>query len=395
MESLQLQVYETLADLESLRSSWHDLLTEFPGATTFSSWEWLVPWWRAFGASQQLLVLAFVDRSEGLVGLAPLSLEQRRSISAMNMRVLRLLGDGSGDSDNLDFPVRAGYEDQVARMLLEYLDKSKFWDCCEFNTLPANSCVGKCLERQVAERRWTLYRYQNAASMVSMGETWESYLANLSAKERGKVAYRKKRLEKKYRVRYYKCENEAQVPGCLKILYDLHQKRWQGVGEPGSFKSAARRQFYSELASLLVERGYLEFWLLDLDEGPVAAQFGFRFGDTVFSLQEGYEPLYSSDSVGYVLRAHVIRQLMAAGVRHYHFLAGVGPSKTRWGTAETHYVNIHFARPFSRGNLYLRLIHGSAARKEWLRVHLPRNVWLALHRLNLAASKVKKICSNS
>jgi CelD/BcsL family acetyltransferase involved in cellulose biosynthesis len=391
MESLQIRVYETLADLERLRSSWEGLLAEFCGATTFSSWEWLVPWWRAFGGDRQLLVLAFVDPAERLVGLAPLSVERRRLISAMNLRVLRLLGDGSGDSDNLDFPVRAGYEDQIARMLLDYLAKeSKLWDCCELNTMPAGSAVGKCLESQLGARAWITYRHQNSGSVVSIGKTWESYLSQLSAKERGKIAYRRKLLEKKYRVRIYKCENQDRVSDCLTILFNLHQKRWQNVGEPGSFSSAARRQFYGELASLLVDRGWLQFWFLALDDQPVAAQFGFQFGSTVFSLQEGYDPQYSAESVGYVLRAHVIRQLISEGVRRYDFLAGEGSTKSRWGAQASIYVNLHFARPRTAGSLYLQLTNGASAGKEWLRCHLPRNLWQVLHWLNTTGRGTKK-----
>ena len=71
MKSLQVRIYETLAEIESLRPCWDQLLCEFRGATTFSSWEWLAPWWRAFGQRRLLLVLAFLDESSQLVGLAP------------------------------------------------------------------------------------------------------------------------------------------------------------------------------------------------------------------------------------------------------------------------------------------------------------------------------------
>lgn len=390
MESLHIKVYRTLSELETLRSEWEQLLGKFPGATTFSSLEWLVPWWQAFGRGE-LLVLAFLDGSDRLVGLAPLSLEKQRLHSAVNLRVLRFWGDGSGDSDNLDFPAQAGYEDQIAVSLLDYLAKeSGTWDYCELNTTPADSAVGRCLERQLSQRRWTTYRQENVAALVPLPETWEAYLAQLSTKERGKIGYLTKRLRKKYRVRVYKCENEAQARVCLPTLFELHQKRWQKVDEPGSFRLAARRQFYDELTNLLLARDRLEFWLLDLDEEPVAAQFGFRFGGTVFALQEGFDPQYSSDSVGYVLRAHVLSQLIPAGVRCYHFLAGDGPAKARWGTQTTHYIDLHFARPFSLGAIYLNLVNGMSASKEWLRDQLPPNIWRALHRLNRTISDSKK-----
>ncbi len=78
-------------------------------------------------------------------------------------------------------------------------------------------------------------------------------------------------------------------------------------------------------------RKWLEFWLLELDGKAVAAQFRFRYRDTFFALQEGFDPAYSTDSVGHALRGYVIRQLIAEGVRRYDFLAGQDPSKDRLG----------------------------------------------------------------
>lgn len=386
---MQVRVYETLADIEGIRSHWDRLLGEFRGATTFSTWEWLAPWWRAFGQRRVLLVLAFFNGASQLVGLAPLSVEKRKMYLA-DLKIVRFWGDGSGDSDNLDFPVRAGFEDQVAGALLNYLTKeSGRWDHCELNTMPEDSAVGNCLSRQLHDRSWVAYRHQQTGSAIPMPETWNAYLVQLSAKERGKIAYRRRLLEKKYQIRLYKCENQAELEVCLSSLFRLHQRRWNNAGEPGSFMSAERCRFYSEMAALLLARGYLEFWLLDLNGETVAAQFGFCFDRTFFSLQEGYDPLYSSDSVGYVLRAHVIRQLIAAGVRRYDFLAGESASKTRWDAAVTQYLNVHFARPASKGSLYLQTVNAASEGKEWLRQNLSDSAWEALHRLNCTIRGIK------
>jgi CelD/BcsL family acetyltransferase involved in cellulose biosynthesis len=125
----------------------------------------------------------------------------------------------------------------------------------------------------------------------------------------------------------------------------------------------------------------LEFWLLDLNGHTVAAQFGFRHDATVFQLQEGFDPAYFADSVGYVLRSHVIEQLILCGVRRYDFLAGEAASKARWATQSNDYLNLQCARPFGRGSAYLKLIHSASRNKRWLRGHLPRNAWRILQGL--------------
>jgi Acetyltransferase (GNAT) domain len=383
VKSLQIRVYETLDELEGLRLDWEELLAEFTAATSFSTWEWLVPWWRAFGGGRQLLVLGFFDGLSRLVGLAPLSVEKRHVAPFLNLGVLCLWGDGSGDSDNLDFPVRPGYEDQVALALLDYLGKeSKRWDSCELNTMPECSLVGTRLYHLLEQRSWTAYSNQSMAAAVPLPDTWEAYLSQLSPKERGKIRYYTKRLGRKYRVHLRRCASEKDLPECLETLFRLHQKRWQFLGEPGTFRLSARRQFYYEISRQFMSRGWLEFWVLEVDGKPVAAQFGFRYGDTVVQLQEGYDPDYSTDSIGYVLRAHVIKELIATGTRRYDFLSGETPSKARWAAQRHHYVNIHFAKPSTKGSVYLQIVHRAGQSKEWLRARLPQNAWQVLQKLN-------------
>ena len=383
MNSVHTRVYETLDEMEGLRSDWEELLAAFPGATTFSTLEWLVPWWRAFGDRRELLVLACFDTSAKLLGVVPLQISRRRLASLLDLRVLGLWGDGSGDSDNLDIPVRPGSEALVSQALLDFLEKeSARWDFCEFHSMPADSPVAADLAVRLGERRWILRSGRQPASAIPLPETWEAYLRRLSSKERRKIAYYKRRLHKKYWTRFYRCEGLPELPADLETLFSLHRKRWQFVGQPGNFASAARRQFYYELAHLLANRRELEFWFLELDGETVAAQFGFRRGSTFFSLQEGFNPMYFADSVGYVLRSHVIEYLIAHGVRRYDFLEGEASSKTRWATQASHYLNLSFAPRSTLGSAYLRVIRSASGSKEWLRKHVPANAWQMLHLLN-------------
>ena len=83
--------------------------------------------------------------------------------------------------------------------------------------------------------------------------------------------------------------------GCLEELFELHQKRWQSEGQPGSFSSLTRRRrFYQDLSAVLLQRNWLEFWLLEIDGKTVAADYGFRYGDTVYALQAGFDLAYGA-----------------------------------------------------------------------------------------------------
>jgi CelD/BcsL family acetyltransferase involved in cellulose biosynthesis len=293
------------------------------------------------------------------------------------------MGDGSHDSDNLDLPVRPGCEAEFSRTLIDWLEAHHSdWDVCQFRTLPSDSPMGTQLRKDVEARGWRLTVSTRPQSVVDLGATWDSYLKRLSSKERGKIGLRSRRLEKKYQdVKIRRCATPGELEYALQALFDLHGKHWNLRGLPGTLHSPARRQFYRELAGSLLARQRLEFWVLELDGKITAAQFGLRHADAVFSLQEGFDPDYSSDSVGYVLRSQVLKNLMADGIRKYDFLGGTDDSKIRWGAEVRNYVNLEFARPRSRGSFHLSVRDKGAETKEWLRQRLPASVWQTAKRV--------------
>jgi CelD/BcsL family acetyltransferase involved in cellulose biosynthesis len=381
-QALRLKTYSTLDQLQELLPAWDELLSKYPLASTFSTWEWLDSWWRSFAKNEELLVLGFFESSR-LVGLAPLSICNRRFLHR-RLRVLQFMGDGSGDSDNLDFPVLPGFEEKFAQAVLDYLEQHRRqWDVCQLNTMPSDSLVADCLKRLLKCMRWTCFQYFRPCSAVHLPKSRDEYLEQLSSEDRNNLARYSRRLSKRYSARIYRCTDEKQLPACLQALFQLHQARWEKAGEPGSFASTARREFYEQLSRRLLARDWLEMWVLELNGAIAAVQFAFRYRDKVYQLQEGYDPGQASDRAGFVLRGEVLKQLIADGVKVYDFLGGELSYKARWGAQASRYRDIHFAPRMSDGAMCLRSVVYAGRTKQWLRQKLPASVWKVLHRLNL------------
>ncbi len=387
---LQVRVYDSLESMESLRPAWDKLLAEVPTSSTFSTWEWLSAWWRAFGTGQQLRFVAFFDAREELSGIAALALTHHSIVRGWSLRLLRLMGDGSGDSDNLDVIARPGFEDAVAEAFLQYLESCRSsWDFCALNTLPSYSPTAQSLVHKLQLRNWPHFTSQRLGCVIDLPRDWESYRKQLSYNERGQLGKYMRRLEREYKVRFYQA-TEPDLDSCLQSFFDLHQKRWVSQGEPGSFASQARRQFYQDISRLFLERGWLQLWILELNGVNVGAEYDYLWKDTVYCLQGGFDTAMASGHIGYALRGYVLRRLIETGVAHYDFLAGRQSYKGRWGGRETTYLNLQFARPGTRGALYLRVKHESGQAKEWLRKTLPKSAWAVLQKVHAVGQESRK-----
>jgi CelD/BcsL family acetyltransferase involved in cellulose biosynthesis len=380
---VQTTTYFSWSSLAEVMPGWERILRENRSLSIFSTPEWLGSWWEAFGANRHLVVLAFSNSAGELIGLVPLYWESMKHPVFARIKQLRLLGDGSGDSDNLDFIVRPGEENRCVAALIEWIGRQRNCGVCCFNTLPENSVVAKLLAEGIETARWPFRITTTPNSAVPLPSAWESYIEGLSPKFRRLITRCRKKLDSQYQVRFRRCESVSEIPSMLDTLYGLHQKRWNSVNEPGSFGSIERRDLYARMANAFFERGWLELWCLDLNGRAVAAQMSFRYRDRVYGLQEGFDPAFFTQHVGYVLRAAMFEYFIRSGVKVYDFLGGFTPQKQRWGAEGGVYTNLQFATPWSVASCCLAFDKGAAAGKEWLRHHLPSSAWNVLHRVKI------------
>jgi hypothetical protein len=326
-----------------------------------------------------MLTVAFRSSNCELVGLAPLYLADAGSKPFGKLKCLRLIGDGSGDSDNIDVIARPGFEQPCAEALLKWLANQPGWDICILNMLPSHSMMARNLSHQLRVAKWPLAVDSTPNAAIQLPSSWESFLAQLHGDFRPLVTRYPRRLANRYRVRIHRCGNLQELDRSLDTLFALHQKRWNYANESGSFGCAKRRRFYRLISESFLQKQWLELWLLEVNGIDVAAQFCFKYRDTAYVLQEGFDPNFGNDKVGYVLRAAVIRHLIDSGIETYDFLGGFNSHKQNWGARPGSYLTLTFAAPYTTGSYFLISRKLVKQGKEWLRQRLPSPVWKMLH----------------
>lgn len=374
---LGVRLCHTWPELEQIRPEWNALLESCSDASIFQTPEWLSAWWQAYGEQKSLQALIFTNAQGKTVGIAPLYVEQT-NFFGLPLKSLRLVGAGSGDSDALDFITAPGYERHCAETFLAWLANESKCDLCALETLPQASLVGQHIAELMNEKG-QLYSEIQPNFFIALPPTWREYLDRLESSFRPLLTRYPKRLQSRYRVSIVRCEQEQELDANLQTLFALHQMRWTGQGEPGAFSSAERRDFYFRMSRALLERGWLEFWLLALEDETVAAQFCFRYGNTVYLLQEGFHPKYAAEKIGYALRAHVLEELIKSGATRYDFLGGADSYKAKYASRQGSYLTLRFGSSF-RGRMYLAARQHKLQIKQWLKNNLPAAVVATLRR---------------
>jgi CelD/BcsL family acetyltransferase involved in cellulose biosynthesis len=379
--NLTVQTYSSWDDLAPFSSAWDGLVRQSAKPTIFSTPEWLGAWWKAYGREKQLVTLALLDVGGELAGLAPFYLEKTRG----GIRQLRLVGDGSGDSDNLDLICRAGWEHACSQSLLNWLASASMWDVGAFNTLPTDSQNLHSLLSGLQQRRWAHSVYARPNSAINLPTQWESYLGQLSKKQVVSLKSHSRRVQRHNQSRIVRCRTDDELARYVEVFFDLHQRGWTDRGQPGIFAVPERRAFYLDMSHALLRRGWLEFWLLEINEAIAAALFLLRYGDTVYGLQAGRDPAYRADGVGMVLQAYVLRQFIDEGVRCYDFLGGMSEYKRSWDAQPGHYTDLHFAKPLTVGAIDFQWERATRSGKEWLKqrlvMHAPGSVYSTMSNL--------------
>jgi CelD/BcsL family acetyltransferase involved in cellulose biosynthesis/peptidoglycan/xylan/chitin deacetylase (PgdA/CDA1 family) len=327
---MRILLHETWDDVGNLSEKWNGLLTDSASNTIFLTWEWLDAWWNNYGSQRPLFVLSAWE-GDALEGIAPFYLDTLARWGR-NWKCLKLIGDGSHDSDYLDCIARNGRENEIVGEFVRFLESQRNrWDCLEFHGTPENSPCLKALMAHVRPKAWRFSSEAIPCATLPLPGDWNQYLKLLKPRFRTQVRSTMNYYDEKIGALPVQCEASTDIERWLPILFDLHTRRWQSKDMPGVFGETAKQNFYRDVSKATLSKGWLAFHRLDWGERPLAMQYGFRYDNRFFLLQEGYDPEFATLRPGMALRGSLIRHWIDSGLAEYDFLAGSSAYKFEWG----------------------------------------------------------------
>ena len=104
--------------------------------------------------------------------------------------------------------------------------------------------------------------------------------------------------------------------------------------DKATFLTARMESFFRLLADTMAEAGRLRFGILELDTLPVAMIMVFDYNDCIYLYNSGYDPRYTSLSVGLLCKILCIKESIKDGKERFDFLKGDERYKYQLGGIE-------------------------------------------------------------
>jgi len=348
-------------EFEALRDEWNALLASGDGDTPFVCHEWLVNWWRHFGAGRRLAIL--LARREGrLVAALPL-LEQRERLHGIPVTTLR--STTNQHSYRYNALCAPGGEAAMEAIWGYLATRPRRWHAIILEEVPADAPHLAPMLRAAERARFPLGAWHGGeVPFLPVGESWEKYHGALSQKFRANLRRRRNQLREHGEVSYRCVAAPGDVAEALRAGLKLEGSGWKDQAGSSIASDPTLVSFYETWAKVAGANDWLRLSFLDVNGVPVAFDYSTRYHGRYYNMKIGYDPAWDRFSVGQLLKEDILRHCFESEVREYDFLGIATMSKEDW-------------KPKKRGH-------------DWHFIYAPNALGRLLHFLKFVATPALK-----
>ncbi len=331
---LHARLFINLEELTPYAERWNQLLQLSQGNTIFLTWEWLYAWQTYVAGDNPLFIIAVFDNEEQLQAFLPLYQTSFKFCKYISYTCLRPMGDchcGAEYPDLISAPeVIEEALSCIGTCLQTHRQK---WDCLYLRYVAGWDDAKLRLTRLYTGQRAFFRQQATVFSSITLPANIETFNRETSALY-PLIHRQKKKLDRTGSVSISLCQQEHDLPLYLDSLFLLHKKRWESVGQKGSFiRRPLMQKFYRGFAATALRKGWLKIFALQLDGKIMAIQIGYLYAGIFYQLQEGFDPA-GPGGLGNVLRHAVIEWCISNKVQAYDYLSGAEEHKLKWGARQ-------------------------------------------------------------
>ena len=311
--------------------TWETILTKCSMDTIFITPVWQSTWWKRFSPGGDLFIEVVSDGDFDL-GVIPLQITQG---------VASFIGD-SDLYDYMDFPVVSGKEDLFFSKALEKINTLD-WHTLKLESIFEDSPTLEFIPDVARKLGMEIeINESDKTPLVSLPVTWEDYLLQLRKKDRHELRRKFRRLNANGDNNQVEVSvNAENVDSVMEEFFDLMALS----GENKSiFLDAGNRGFFKDIATALSLQGQFRLFFLEIEGTKVATCICFDYGDKFLLYNSGYDPEFSTLSVGLLNKANTIATAIELSKKQYNFLKGTERYKYHLGAQETSVFDINIGK---------------------------------------------------
>ena len=338
---------ETTRDIDSLledTQQWNSLSRGVP----FRETPWLGNWWRTFGHDRVAHLLVARDDSGTIRGLLPLYVPARASSDS----TLAAIGEGEACTDYIS--VLAAEPDAIAvaeafgRHLVATAGDSQYgWSLLDLDGVVEGDNVMQALVDTVSRAGAAVHAQSRMSTWVRPVErSWEDHL-----KTHGKTRRRKmRRWSDKYgEGKEMECviaETHSHADLLLDRLIEMHQRRWNEVGEDGSYADHEFCLFIRDAAHELLDAGQLYLKALRHNGKLISAELNIIGANRIlYSYSSGFDLDHAEVEPGRVLNVDTLQHLYRMNLAGIDFMRGDEKYKQNLSTESRRVLRLRIVAP--------------------------------------------------
>jgi len=283
------------------------------------------PWSLVFN-SGSLPSIYSVWQGDELIGIAPIIIKNEKATFIGDPEVF----------DFMDLIISGGNCQEFLSALLAYL-RTEGVQYLELNSVRADSLVSTEV-MPTAEVLGYFISSENADISYEMrlNGQWESYLQMLTKKQRHEVRRKLRRLEEAGKIAYRIVRDGREIEEQCKNFFNMHVASRQDKAE---FMTEQMASYFRLLMKEMAMIGKIKLAFLEIDNRPVASTICFEHAATVYLYNNGYDPDYSSLSIGFLSKIMSIKDSIERQMIKYDFLKGAEAYKQRMGGEKVQLYN--------------------------------------------------------
>ena len=353
--TLRVEVIRDVASWRGLQEEWDRVFGVAHNPSPPLHFDWLTNWWDVFGEAysdgeQALRILCF-RQGPDLAGVLPLYLRKPLQLRDRGRR-LCFIGTGEVEqeeicSDYLDLMCVEELRDPCSRLAWDTICGTwkDDYDWLTLSEMSHDSSLAICAQGADAPELNLEVSPSGVCPIADLTGGFEAYLSRLSSNTR-QQARRALRAAAQAGVTFEVAKDMAQAQEFFGQMVDLHQSRWQSVGEPGCFASSRFCDFHQKLLQLWQPSGRAILSRLSLNGEPLAVKYGFRVRNKYDFYQSGVklDDIPGIKSAGIVSFLMLMQHLTDQGVTAFDFLRGSSSYKQRLATTVQPLVQVRRVR---------------------------------------------------